>query len=178
MIHRFTASNFRCLENVELSLSPDFNLIYGPNASGKTSILEALAYLGRGKSFRGAPITSLVRHGEQAFVLFGETSAGGRHQRVGVRNSREGLEIRVDGQGDGGVAALAEALPLQVIDPEVHDLVAGGPEQRRRFIDWIAFHVEPDHLLAWRRFRRALKQRNAALKSRATAAAIRTAHRP
>jgi DNA replication and repair protein RecF len=142
MIHRFTANNFRCLENVELSLSPDFNLIYGPNASGKTSILEALAYLGRGKSFRGAPTTSLVRHGEQAFVLFGETSAGGRHQRVGVRNSREGLEIRVDGQGDGGVAALAEALPLQVIDPEVHDLVAGGPEQRRRFIDWIAFHLK------------------------------------
>jgi DNA replication and repair protein RecF len=174
MIHRFTANNFRCLENVELSLSPDFNLIYGPNASGKTSILEALAYLGRGKSFRGAPTTSLVRHGEQAFVLFGETSAGGRHQRVGVRNSREGLEIRVDGQGDGGVAALAEALPLQVIDPEVHDLVAGGPEQRRRFIDWIAFHVEPDHLLAWRRFRRALKQRNAALKGRASAAAIRS----
>ena len=174
MIHRFTANNFRCLENVELSLSPDFNLIYGPNASGKTSILEALAYLGRGKSFRGAPTTSLVRHGEQAFVLFGETSAGGRHQRVGVRNSREGLEIRVDGQGDGGAAALAEALPLQVIDPEVHDLVAGGPEQRRRFIDWIAFHVEPDHLLAWRRFRRALKQRNAALKGRASAAAIRS----
>jgi DNA replication and repair protein RecF len=174
MIHRFTASNFRCLENVELSLSPEFNLIYGPNASGKTSILEALAYLGRGKSFRGAPTASLVRHGEQAFVLFGETSAGGRHQRLGVRNSRDGLEIRVDGQNDGGAAALAEALPLQVIDPEVHDLVAGGPEQRRRFIDWVAFHVEPEHLLTWRRFRRALKQRNAALKSRSSTAAIRS----
>jgi DNA replication and repair protein RecF len=174
MIHRFTATNFRCLENVELSLSPDFNLIYGPNASGKTSILEALAYLGRGKSFRGAPTASLVRHGEQEFVLFGETASGGRHQRVGVRNSRDGLEIRVDGRSDGGAAALAEALPLQVIDPEVHSLVAGGPEQRRRYLDWVGFHVEPEHLLTWRRFRRALKQRNAALKSRASAAAIRS----
>ena len=174
MIRRFTASNFRCLENVELELNPAFNLIFGANASGKTSILEALAYLGRGKSFRGASTSNLIRHGERAFVLFGETSKNGLRQRVGVRNSREGLEVRIDGSSEEGVAGLAEALPLQVIDPEVHNLVAGGPELRRRFIDWVAFHVEQDHLLAWRQFRRALKQRNAALKNRASAATIRS----
>ena len=80
----------------------------------------------------------------------------------------------MDGESDGGAAALAEALPLQIIDPEVHDLVAGGPEQRRRYIDWVAFHVEQDHLAAWRRFRRALKQRNAALKAGSAAATIRS----
>ena len=57
---------------------------------------------------------------------------------------------------------------MQVIDPEVHNLIAGGPELRRRFLDWIAFHVEHDHLAVWRRFRRALKQRNAALSQRGT----------
>lgn len=174
MIRRFTASNFRCLENVELILSPEFNLIYGANASGKTSILEALAYLGRGKSFRGASTANLVRHGQQQFILFGETQSERRRQRIGVRNSREGLEVRIDGSTAPGAAALAAALPLQVIDPEVHSLVAGGPELRRRFIDWIAFHVEHDHLQTWRQFRRALKQRNAALKSRASAATIRS----
>jgi DNA replication and repair protein RecF len=91
-----------------------------------------------------------------------------------VRNSRKGLEVRVDGSGEGGAGALAAALPLQVIDPEVHNLVAGGPELRRRFLDWIAFHVEHDHLETWRRFRRALRQRNAALKQRASAAAMRS----
>jgi DNA replication and repair protein RecF len=91
-----------------------------------------------------------------------------------VRNSKDGLEVRVDGESDGGVAALAEALPLQFIDPEVHNLIAGGPEQRRRFLDWIAFHVEQGHLQTWRRFRRALKQRNAALKGRAGARIIRS----
>jgi len=174
MIRRFKVSNFRCLESVDLKLSPDFNLIYGPNASGKTSLLEALAYLGRGKSFRGAPTSNLVRHGETEFVLFGETEANGLKHRLGVRNSKDGLEVRVDGSGDGGVAALAGALPLQVIDPEVHSLVAGGPELRRRFIDWVAFHVEHDHLHTWRRFRRALKQRNAALRSKPSPAAIRS----
>ncbi len=174
MIHRFKVSDFRCIESADVTLSPDFNLVCGANASGKTSFLEALAYLGRGKSFRGASTSNLIRHGLAEFVLFGETENNGRPQKIGVRNSREGLEVRVDGSGEGGAAALAEALPLQVIDPEIHNLVAGGPELRRRFLDWIAFHVEHDHLQAWRRFRRALKQRNAALKANSPAAAIRS----
>ncbi len=174
MIRRFKVSNFRCLESAELNLGPGFNLIYGGNASGKTSLLEALAYLGRGKSFRGASTTNLIRHGEAGFVLFGETETEARSQKLGVRNSKDGLEIRIDGSGSEGAAGLADALPLQVIDPEVHNLVAGGPELRRRFLDWVAFHVEHDHLDTWRRFRRALKQRNAALKSKAAPAAIRS----
>ncbi len=174
MIRRFKVSDFRCIETAELTFGPDFNLVYGSNASGKTSLLEALAYLGRGKSFRGASTGNLVRHGASEFVLFGETEAGGSGRRLGVRNSREGLEVRIDGSGEGGVAGLADALPLQVIDPEVHNLVAGGPELRRRFLDWVAFHVEHDHLHVWRRFRRALKQRNAALKAGSGSSAIRS----
>ncbi len=174
MIRRFRVSDFRCIEKAELEFSPEFNLIYGANASGKTSLLEALAYLGRGKSFRGASTSNLVRHGASEFVLFGETEKEGLNQRLGVRNSREGLEVRIDGSNEGGAAGLADALPLQVIDPEVHNLVAGGPELRRRFLDWVAFHVEHDHLHIWRRFRRALKQRNAALKARSAPAAIRS----
>ena len=174
MIRLFRVSNFRCLEDTEIQLAPGFNLIYGANASGKTSLLEALAYLGRGKSFRGASTTDLIQHGKDEFVLFGQVHSQSRTRSLGARNSRSGLEIRVDGNSDGGAAALAEALPLQVIDPEVHSLVAGGPELRRRFLDWVAFHVEPDHLLAWRRFKRALKQRNAALKANTTAATIRS----
>jgi DNA replication and repair protein RecF len=164
-IRHFTAENFRCLQHAELEADPHYNLIFGSNASGKTSVLEAVAYLGRGKSFRGATTTDLIRHGEREFVLFGEVTAGERLGRVGVRNSHEGLEIRVDGDKQGGAAALARALPLQIVDPDIHELVAGAPEQRRRYLDWIAFHVEPDYGDIWRRFRRTLKQRNAALRS-------------
>ena len=174
MIRLFRATHFRCLESVELALGPRFNLISGANASGKTSLLEALAYLGRGKSFRGASTTNLTQHGKEDFVLFGELERAEGKINIGVRNGREGLEVRVGGESASGAAALAEALPLQVIDPEVHNLIAGGPELRRRFLDWIAFHVEHDHLMIWRRFRRALKQRNAALKAKSTEAAIRS----
>ena len=106
-IQHFSAKNFRCLASIELEADPGYNLIFGDNASGKTSVLEAIAYLGRGKSFRGAPTSSLVRHGEREFVLFGRVDDGGRESKVGVRNSADGLEVRIDGQSDGGAAALA-----------------------------------------------------------------------
>lgn len=157
-------TDFRCLESVELVFSDTHNLIHGPNASGKTSILEAIAYLGRARSFRGAGSRELVRHGQEEFVVIGKADIGAREVALGIRNGKNGLEVHVDGEKSSSAAPLAEALPLQVIDPDVHDLVAGGPEGRRRYLDWVAFHVERGYLDQWRRFRRALKQRNAALR--------------
>jgi DNA replication and repair protein RecF len=173
-IKEFTAKDFRCLRQVELTADPEYNLIYGPNAAGKTSILEGLGYLGRGRSFRGAPVKSLIRHGNSEFVLFGRVVAGSRESTVGVRNSADGLEVHVNRESRSGAAALAEALPLQIIEPNVHNLVAGAPDERRRYLDWLAFHVEPAFLTSWRQFRRALKQRNAALRGGSPAAAIRS----
>lgn len=163
-INSFKASGFRCLSEVSLELDPKYNLIHGANASGKTSLLEALAYLGRGKSFRGASATSLIQHGNTEFVLFGRVRSLVREVSLGVCNARGKLEIRIDGESGRGLADLAEALPLQIIDPEVHRLVAGGPEDRRRFVDWLVFHVKREYLDVWRRFRRTLRQRNALLR--------------
>jgi DNA replication and repair protein RecF len=171
-IQRFTAQNFRCLEKIELELNPQYNLIFGRNASGKTSLLEAISYLGRGKSFRGASTQNLIRHGESNFVLLGKIDNEARESTLGVRNSRDGLEIKIDGAAPAGAAALAESLPLLVVDPDVHNLVGGAPEERRRYIDWIAFHVEHNYLHNWRRFRRTLKQRNAALRDGTDTAAL------
>lgn len=78
-----------------------------------------------------------------------------------------GWKYTLTGRKRRGAARLAEVLPLQIVDPDVHNLVAGGPDERRRFLDWMAFHVELRYLEHWRRFRRALRQRNAALKENA-----------
>ena len=169
-LRSFSCRDFRCLAEATLDPDPRYNLIHGPNASGKTSILEGIAYLGRGKSFRSAPADRLVRHGARQFLLSGRVAQGDREVSLGVGNGRSGLEVSVAGDRSAGIAELAERLPLQIVDPEVHDLVAGGPEERRRYLDWIGFHVEPTFLSAWRRFRRALKQRNAALREAAPAA--------
>ncbi len=162
---QFSCRDFRCLSAVEFEPHPAFTLVSGPNASGKTSLLEAIAYLGRGRSFRGAATRDLIRHGSKELLLRGTASFGGRARRIGVSNGPDGLQQSIDGERGGGLAALAEVLPLQVIDPEIHELVGGSPEGRRRFIDWMTFHVEHGYLGIWRRYRRALKQRNALLKS-------------
>jgi DNA replication and repair protein RecF len=91
--------------------------------------------------------------------------------RVGLEVSRaDGLSIRVDG-APATRADLARALPTQILDPASHELVSGAPAGRRQFLDWGVFHVEPPFLGAWQRYRRALQQRNAALKTRNAAAA-------
>ncbi len=172
-VSRLQVQRFRCLESVDVTLAADFNLIVGDNASGKTSFLEAFAYLARGRSFRGAPLTAIVKHGEQDFVVRAVVQVDGHGQNIAVQNGRNGLKTRVGVEEDAGLAELASALPLQIIDPEVHELVAGGPDARRRFLDWVAFHVEQGFVTAWRQFRRVLKQRNALLRQGGSAASLR-----
>src|SRR5210317_1658482 len=92
----FKVTDFRCLESVVLEFSEGNNLIVGPNASGKTSILEAIGYLGRARSFRSAGSNELVRHGEKEFVLFGKADTGARVAALGIKNGRDGLEVHVD----------------------------------------------------------------------------------
>lgn len=171
-LRNFQATYFRCLSKVGFEVDRLYNLIHGPNASGKTSILEAIAYLGRGKSFRGAAARDLISHGRAEFLLLGKIETRARQSTVGVRNGKDGLEVKIDGDRETSAAALVDILPLQVIDPEVHKLVAGAPEERRRYLDWMAFHVEQAYSDRWRRFRRALRQRNAALRSGANRASI------
>lgn len=160
----FRAENFRCLTAVELELDPRANLFIGPNASGKTSILEAAFFVGRGRSFRSRRRDALIRYGQPEFLLAGRSMAEPAPVVLGVRASREVTEWRLGGAPAGGVAELAEQFPAQVIDPEVHKLLEEGPSRRRRYLDWGVFHVEPAFLPNWRRYHQALRQRNAALK--------------
>jgi DNA replication and repair protein RecF len=165
--------DFRCVTRAELELDSRCNLISGANASGKTSLLEAIFVLGRGRSFRTARTEILIRNGAEAFTLAGKVAAAGRTRPLGMRVGRGGMEARVSGRPVNGLAELATVLPAQAIDPEVHRLVEGGPQERRRFVDWGVFHVEPSFVDHWRRYQRALRQRNAALRTRQPASVVR-----
>jgi DNA replication and repair protein RecF len=161
---RLEIDEFRCLERVRLALDPTYNLFVGPNASGKTSLLEAIFLLGRGRSFRTRRLDRLVRQGQDAFRIVGWVEAAGRTTVLGVGGNRRGTEIRIGGAPAAGAGELAGHFPPQVIDPEIHKLLEEGPHRRRRFLDWGVFHVEPTFLETWQRYHRALRQRNAALK--------------
>jgi DNA replication and repair protein RecF len=160
----FHAERFRCLTEVELELDPGANLFVGPNASGKTSLLEAAFFLSRGRSFRSRRREALIAHDEQDFLVAGQALGPRGAVPLGVRATRAGTEWHAGGTIASGIADLAEQFPAQVIDPEVHKLLEEGPGRRRRFLDWGVFHVEHAFLSNWRRYHQALRQRNAALK--------------
>jgi DNA replication and repair protein RecF len=164
----FRAERFRCLTEVELELDPSANLFIGPNASGKTSLLEAAFFLSRGRSFRSRRREALIAHGQEDFLVAGVSVGGVGPKPLGVRATRADTDWHVDGAVATGIADLAEQFPAQVIDPEVHKLLEEGPSRRRRFLDWGVFHVEQNFLATWRRYHLALRQRNAALKQNAS----------
>jgi DNA replication and repair protein RecF len=160
--------NLRCIQSAELELCPRLNLISGPNGSGKTSVLEAIHVLGRGRSFRTRMTERLIRRGTPRLRVFGRTDGALPHD-LGVGCDREsGVEARVDRRPADGLAELSTLLPLQLIDPGIHRLVEEGPLQRRRWVDWGVFHVEPGFIRDWTDYTRALRQRNAALKQGVT----------
>ena len=156
--------DLRCLQKAELSLDRYRNLIWGSNGSGKTSLLEAIFLLGRGRSFRTRNSERLIRHGQPRLTVFGRT-AGEVPQAIGVQVARSGgTTARLNGAAAGSLTELSSAFPVQVIDPGVHKLVEEGGFRRRRWMDWAVFHVEPSFGDWWVRYTRAVKQRNAALR--------------
>lgn len=151
----------RNLQSAGFDPGPGFNGFYGPNGSGKTSILEAIHILGRGSSFRTKDLGHVLQNGAALFRITGRV--GPLSLPMGVQYQAPFPQFRIDGQPVRSRLQLAQQLPLLFISPESHALIAEGPQQRRRFLDWGLFHVEPKFLPGWRRYHRALKQRNKAL---------------
>lgn len=157
--------DFRCFAAAKLTLDPELNWIVGQNASGKTSLLEALFFLGHGRSFRSARPDRLIRQGADSFELVAWLEADHSRQVLGVGRDSEGTQARLAGQTLTSMAQAARTLPVVVLDSGMNLLVSGGPGERRRWLDWGVFHVEPTFLPTWRSYQQALRQRNQALKS-------------
>lgn len=156
--------NLRCIESATLQFSPELNLIAGENGAGKTSILEAIFLLGRGRSFRTRSSERLIRYHQPKLTVFGRTDDSPPKQ-AGIEVATDGgTRARINGEASASLLELSGVIPVQAIDPEIHKLVDQGPERRRRWLDWFVFHVEPSFGIHWARYNRALKQRNAALR--------------
>jgi DNA replication and repair protein RecF len=165
---QLSIQNLRCLRQVDLDLHPGRNLIIGANGSGKTSLLEAIYLLGRGRSFRTRNSERLISHGESRLVVFGRTvppEEPAVPQALGIQVTRgEPTVAKIQGEFTRSLAELSQTLPVQIIDPGVHKLVEDGAFRRRRWVDWATFHVEHGFVDVWASYMRALKQRNAVLK--------------
>lgn len=166
LIRALALTDFRCHAGLEIELGADSApggvALVGDNATGKTSILEAIYLLSRGVSFRGSAPSDVVAHSKPHALVVGAVEKQGETIRVAVQRERSGLQARLGRSRDATVLELARALPIQVMDPRAHRLIDEGPVHRRRLLDWGVFHVEHSFIQDWRQFQRLLRQRNAA----------------
>src|SRR5260370_859320 len=110
-LQRVQVSDFRCLHSANLEFDPRFTLISGPNASGKTSLLESIYVLGRGRSFRTRRLDNLIRLGADRFVIYGE--AGAEHRtRLGIVSALLGVRASMGGRRAAACADLGAVASL------------------------------------------------------------------
>ncbi|KMK52346.1 recombination protein F [[Actinobacillus] muris] len=163
-LSRLIINHFRNLANVDLELSEGFNFLVGANGSGKTSLLEAIFYLGHGRSFKSHISNRIIHYDHDRFTLFGQLDEEKHRWSVGLQKTRQGdTTLKINGEDGKKISDLAQLLPMQVLTPEGLTLLNGGPAYRRAFLDWGLFHQHSEFYRHWANLKRLLKQRNAAL---------------
>jgi len=153
--------NFRCFESLGLEFSPGFNFLIARNGQGKTSILEAACVLLRLQSQRSSTLAPLVRLGEKSFAVSGRRD----HHLLDFRYSplrRKVAFDQVEQRTLDEYLRVARVVSFANTDIE---LVRGGSETRRRYLDFLAAQIEPIYRPTLRAYERALRSRNALLKS-------------
>lgn len=164
-VEQITIKNCRILNAVEITLSPSLNIISGDNGSGKTSFLEALSLLSRGRSFRTSRISDLISHGKSSVLISSSIRSESKiATQIGIEKSVGKTRIRINKKDIYSQSELSRHLPITVIHPESIKLITGSPAERRAFIDWICFYLYPGFHSIWKSYQHILKQRNSCLK--------------
>ncbi|WP_159816751.1 DNA replication/repair protein RecF [Colwellia sp. 20A7] len=160
---KLVTNNFRNLNDATIDFHSQLNFFVGDNGSGKSSLLEALFFLGHGKSFRTSKLDALACHEKTNFVV---SVRDGNNRQLGLsRDITSGLTtIKIDGEFQNRLSVLAKNIAIQIVTPESFKLFFGGPRERRRFVDLGMFHVKHSFAQQWKNFNRVLKQRNACIR--------------
>jgi len=158
--------SFRNYEEVQLSFEPGVNLIVGDNAQGKTNLLEAISYLGSGKSFRAMKTSEMIRFGADFAELQGKVSSQDREQSLRwllFAGSRP-RQIFRNGARKKAAAEIAGVLPTVLFCPEDLLILKMGASQRRRFGDLALCGLRPNYEAALTEYNRILDQKSRILK--------------
>ncbi len=161
MLAELQLRNFRCFESLRVELAPGFNFFLGRNGQGKTSILEAACVLLRLQSQRSSTLAPVVRFGEKAFGVAGRI----KNHRLEFRSGALRRKVSID---DVEQRTLGEYLRLERVVSFANtdiELIRGGSEARRRYLDFLGAQIDPLYRPTLRAYERALRSRNALLKS-------------
>ncbi len=166
-LRRIVIQGIRIVSNAELAPGKGVNIIYGKNGAGKTSVLESIYMLGMGRTFRSRKLENIKKRGADRIRVYGEViKEKGKIVKIGIERGRGYGELRMDGEKIESNLKIAKEVILAIITPESHRILSGGPEQRRRIVDWAMFHVEQEYGESIKKQKKVLKQRNELLKGK------------
>ena len=166
LVRHLELANVRNIEHLRVDLEAGVNLLVGPNGAGKTAVLEALHLLVRGRSFRGRA-EGLIRHQQPRMTVVAECEDAemGTLRLAHTRERAGTAQTRRDGRLVRQSSVVAALLPLQLLLPDLAELVFGAPSIRRQWLDWGTFHMKQDHAGNLRDYLRVLRHRNALLRA-------------
>lgn len=174
LISHLHLHQFRNFDTLKLEFSPGSNLIIGPNGTGKTSILESIFFLAYGKSFRAKELNRLTLQGTHHFTLYAEgKNTESQTFKLGMQRGGGAAINRIDGENIKTLRPFAQALPLILLEPNSFQLLLGGARHRRKLLDWGVFYHHPESHAHYALVRKALQQRNQALKLKNTRSDVR-----
>ena len=156
--------NLRNIGQAQVQFGPGLNVIIGPNASGKTSLLEAISLVCQGRSFRTPRIDQLVKHDEKNMLVVARLKIGSENQIIGLSREEKKTQVKINGERIAKTTELVGRVAVFVLTPESHELLDSGPKMRRQYLDWGVFHVEHRYLDIWQKYHRILRQRNSCLR--------------
>ena len=158
--------DFRNLARLDVALPDEGIVIVGENGQGKTNLLEAVYYLHLLRSARGARDVDIVRFGAPGFHIGARAEGGMQHElSVGFERAGRRKRVKLDGAEPSRLSDGLGALPCVLFSPADVELVAGAPSARRRYLDILLALSSRPYLAALQRYRHALAQRNAALRT-------------
>ena len=166
-LKRISILKYKNLEQVELSFSPKMNCIIGQNGMGKTNLMDAVYYLSFCKSATNPVDSQNILHDEDFFVLHGfyETEAGNPEEVYCGLKRRQKKQFKRNKKEYPRLSDHIGLIPLVMVSPADSQLIAGGSEERRRFIDVVISQFDREYLDALIRYNKAMLQRNTLLKA-------------
>ena len=166
-LKRISILKYKNLEQVELSFSPKMNCIIGQNGMGKTNLMDAVYYLSFCKSATNPVDSQNILHDEDFFVLHGfyETEAGDPEEVYCGLKRRQKKQFKRNKKEYPRLSDHIGLIPLVMVSPSDSQLIAGGSEERRRFIDVVISQFDREYLEALIRYNKAMLQRNTLLKA-------------
>lgn len=170
MIASLRLAHFRPYEERTFTFEPGLNLICGPNAVGKTTVLEALYLLISGRSFRAQQLPECIRQGAESFFLEAAFLRHGISQRLSFALSPHEKRLMYNQTACPSLTALLGVLQGTILIPDDNQLLKGAPQGRRRYLDIQLAQIDPLYVHHLSRYTRALTQRNALLKSKSALA--------